>query len=116
MPSVCVRHFLRHAYEATFPTRDEALLTLYLTSSGSDTASFAAMVDDFISQYPTAVDGYVYRASLAVDGGRYADADRDMQHAVEKGDQKAEAHYNYSRIIYQKELYHQQQQSCTIQS
>lgn len=89
------------------PTRDEALLTLYLTSSSRDTASFAAMVDDFISQYPTAVDGYVYRASLAVDGGRYADADRDMQHAVEKGDQKSEAHYNYSRIIYQKELYHQ---------
>lgn len=102
-----------HLRKALPDTRDEALLTLYLASSGRDTSAFATLVDDFIKKYPQAVDGYVYRASLAVDGGHFNDADRDLRLAVEKGDQKAEAHYNYSRIVYQTVLFLQDKAPAT---
>lgn len=88
---------------------DQANLMLYLASSSSmDSVSFARLVEDFIRKFPNAADGYTYRAQIAVDANNFAAASRDMETAINKADNKDEAHYSYARMIYQKELYHTQ--------
>ena len=83
----------------------QAQLSLFVGASSLDSASYAALVDDFIEQFPQAGDGYITRAQLATDGNRFADADADLQQALKVSDKKDEVHYSYSRIIYQKLLY-----------
>lgn len=82
--------------------RDQALLMLYMAASAADSAAYATLTDDFISLFPDAPDGYVYRARLATAADRCADADRDMQKAISVATQKDETHYNYSQLICQK--------------
>ena len=84
---------------------DQALLTLYVAQASLDSASYATLVDDFIVRFPIAPDGYVYRAQLATNGRRFADAARDMEQAISVADKKDEAHFSYSKIIYEKEIY-----------
>ena len=84
---------------------DQAVLTMYLAGSTQDSLVYAQMVDDFIGKFPGAADGYVYRAQLLADANRFADAAADMDRAVEVGDKKDDALYNYARLIYQKEQY-----------
>ena len=84
---------------------DQALLTLYVAQAQLDSASYVQMIEDFISRFPDAPDGYTYRAQMATAGGRFADAARDMEQAIRVADKKDEAHLNYSKLIYQKEIY-----------
>ena len=80
----------------------QALLTLYLGSSALDSLAYAALVDDFMRQFPQNYNGYVYKAQLEANAQRYAEADRLMAQAVKVASAADEAHYNYSRLIYQK--------------
>lgn len=91
----------------------QAQLTLFMAASTLDSLGYAQLVDDFIQQFPDEQEGYVSRAQFAAAADRYADADRDMAQALkiaasgksEQGGGVAEAHYNYSRLIYQKLIY-----------
>lgn len=83
---------------------DQAILTMFMASSKLDTAAYASLVDDFIAKFPSAPDGYVYRAQVATASGRFADADKDMAQALKVADKKDEAHFSYSKLIYGKEL------------
>ena len=85
---------------------DQALLMLYLAGSSLDSLEYAALIDDFIAQFPNLSDGYSYRAQVAVNSGRFVDAARDMEKAISVAEKKDEAHYSYARLIYQKELYY----------
>ena len=88
------------------PTQiDQALLMLYMGASAADSASYAAMIDDFIEQFPQAPDGYTYRARLAATADRYDAASHDMEKAISVAEKKDEAHYSYAQLIYQKEIY-----------
>lgn len=78
----------------------QAILTLFISSSSSDTVAYAGIVDDFIAKFPTLPDGYVSRAHLNVAKGRYADADADMAKAIEVAEKKEDTHYNYAKMIY----------------
>lgn len=84
---------------------DQALLTSYVAGATLDSAAYETFINDFIIKFPNSADGYIYRAQSACNGGRFADAERDMEQAIKIAEKKDDAHYNYARMIYQKELY-----------
>ncbi|MCR5680752.1 MAG: serine protease [Prevotella sp.] len=84
---------------------EQAQLTLFMASAALDSLSFAGLVDDFIAQFPRNPEGYQYRAQNLADADRYADADADMAKAISVAEHPDEAHYAYSRLIYQKAVY-----------
>ena len=84
---------------------DQANLTMFVASSALDSANYAQLIEDFIQKFPNAYDGYVYRAQFEGNAGHFDAADRDMQQAVRLSEKKDEAHFAYSKLIFQKELY-----------
>ena len=84
---------------------DQAILTLYLASSTGDANSFVGLVDDFIEKFPQAPDGYSYKAQIMAAKDNYPEADKYMKLAIENATDKAEAHYNYAKMMYQNLLY-----------
>lgn len=82
----------------------QALLSLYLGASSLDSLGYVMLVDDFIQQFPQNHNGYLYKAQLAAGAHRYADADALMAQALKVASAADEVHYNYSRMVYQKEM------------
>lgn len=85
--------------------KDQALLTLMMATQTNDSIKHAAIVNDFISQYPTSVDGYTAQAQIYVNANEFDKAAKEMETAIKKAEKEDEAHYNYSNIIYEKEVY-----------
>ena len=83
----------------------EANVALFLASSKNDSLAYAELVNDMISQFPAAPDGYTYKAQLSAGSGDFASADRYMAEAIHVSDPKDEAHYNFARLIYDKQIY-----------
>lgn len=83
----------------------EAVLALYMASSRQDSASYVAMVKDFIIKFPHAADGYMYRAQIEASDNDFAAAEKDMEMAIKNSTQKDDAHYNYARMIYNKIIF-----------
>ena len=83
----------------------DANLILYMAGSTVDSATYVSLVDDFISKFPSAPEGYLYRANTKAAAGEFDAADSDMQLAVKTAEPKDFAHYNYARIIYNKWVY-----------
>ena len=83
----------------------EANLTLYLSASQMDSLSYAALIEDFIRQFPSAPDGYSARALRESAGGDFAAAEKDMEQAIKFSPTKDDAHFTYARMIYNKEVY-----------
>ena len=84
---------------------DQAILTLYLASSIGDANSFVGLVDDFIEKFPQAPDGYSYKAQIMAAKDNYPEADKYMKLAIDNATDKAEARYNYAKMMYQNLLY-----------
>lgn len=84
---------------------NQALLTLYVGQASLDSTAYDQMLTDFITRFPNAPEGYEYRAQIAASSHRFADAARDMDQAIKVADKKDEPHFNYSKLIYQKEVY-----------
>ena len=83
----------------------EANLVLYFAGSQSDSSEYVSLIHDFIQQFPNAPDGYIYRAQQETTAGDFAAAERDMEQALKLANPKDDAHFNYARIIYNKEIY-----------
>ena len=83
----------------------EAALVLYFSGSQTDSASYVSLINDFIQQFPSAPDGYTYKAQQEVAAGNFAAAERDMEQALKFADTKDDTHYIYARMIYNKEIY-----------
>lgn len=83
----------------------EALVSLFIGSTALDSIAMNTLVDDFISKFPTSVDGYVYRANRECAAADFSSADNDMQTALKIGDKKEEAHYNYAKMMFDKIVY-----------
>jgi tetratricopeptide (TPR) repeat protein len=83
----------------------EAVLALYMASSRQDSASYVAMVKDFIIKFPHAADGYMYRAQIESSNNDFAAAEKDMEMAIKNSTQKDDTHYNYARMIYNKIIF-----------
>ena len=83
----------------------EATLALFMANSQTDSVAYATLVSDFIEKFPSAPDGYTYRAQLESTSGDFASAEKDMNQAISLADKKDEAHFSYARLIYNKEIY-----------
>jgi tetratricopeptide (TPR) repeat protein len=83
----------------------EANLVLYFAGSQSDSAEYVSLIRDFIQQFPSAPDGYIYRAQQETAAGDFTSAERDMEQALKLANPKDDAHFNYARLIYNKEIY-----------
>ena len=83
----------------------EAALVLYFSGSQVDSAEYVSLINDFIQQFPSAPDGYTYRAQQEMAAGNFAAAERDMEQALKFADAKDDTHYIYARMIYNKEVY-----------
>ena len=83
----------------------EANLVLYLAASQMDSLSYINLIEDFIRQFPGEPDGYTARAIQAVNSGKFAAAEKDMEQAINVSNKKDDAHYSYARMIYNKEIY-----------
>ena len=86
--------------------QDEALLTMMMTGETTDSLKREAYIDDFIKRFPTATEGYSTKAMSYVNAGKYAEADKMMQTAIERATKKDEAHSEYAKVILQKQIYH----------
>lgn len=99
--------FRKTAVKMALPAElDQAVLTLYVAGQSKDSLTYATIIDDFIAAFPNAADGYTARARQHSLGFRYAEANKDMLKAIEVAEKKDDAHYNYSRLIYDKALNH----------
>ena len=83
----------------------EAALVLYFSGAQVDSAEYVSLIHDFIQQFPSAPDGYTYRAQQEMAAGNFAAAERDMEQALKFADAKDDTHYIYARMIYNKEVY-----------
>jgi tetratricopeptide (TPR) repeat protein len=83
----------------------QAQLMLFVAASGTDSVTYAGLVDDFIAKFPSEPDGYVYRAQLLAGQRRFDSASQDMEQALKVSAKPDETHFNYSKLIYQKEIY-----------
>ncbi|MBO4718731.1 MAG: tetratricopeptide repeat protein [Prevotella sp.] len=86
-------------------TLSDANLLIYLAGSSTDSATYAGLVNDMIEKFPKAPEGYLYRAQLAADAAKYADADKDMEQALKVAQEKDDVLFNYARMIYNKDIY-----------
>lgn len=83
---------------------EQALLTLLMAES-ADSIKRAAIVGDFVAQYPNRADGYSAMARIQVQANKFDDAAKTMETAVKQADNKDEAHAGYGKIIYDKLIY-----------
>lgn len=83
----------------------EAVLAIYMASSRQDSAAYVSLVEDFIRKFPNAADGYMYRAQIMASDNNFAAAEKDMEMAIKNSTQKDDTHYNYARMIYNKNIF-----------
>ena len=86
-------------------TLSEANLFIYMANSQTDSATYVALVNDFVRKFPNAADGYIYRAQISAAASDYANAESDMQQALKKATNKDDVLFNYARMIYQKDIF-----------
>lgn len=85
--------------------KEQAELALMMMGQSTDSLKYATLAEDFISKYPKDIDGYIAKAQIETDGNNFSEADKYMQKAIKNVEEKDDAHYNYAKIIYAKELY-----------
>lgn len=85
--------------------KQNALLMVMLAAERQDTAKYAGYLADYIKQFPKEVDGYTTSALNKSTYGDYKGAEADMQTALRLATDKAEAHSEYARVMYQKLIY-----------
>ena len=83
----------------------DANLMMFMAGSSADSATYIGLVEDFIRKFPSAPDGYTYRAQFVSGYGDFAAAERDMQQAIKLSENKDDAHFAFARMIYNKNLY-----------
>lgn len=85
--------------------RKQAQLMMMLSAESGDSAKYAGYISDYIELFPTEVDGYSANAMRKLGYDDYAGADADMQTALKKATNKAEAHSEYARVMFHKLVY-----------
>lgn len=81
---------------------NQALLAMMIASQKNDSLNYPATVEDFINMFPDKEDGYEYKATMLTDRHNFAGADEAMMKAIDVSTSKDNAHYYYSKLIYNK--------------
>ena len=84
---------------------EDANLMIYMAGASTDSATYVRLISEFIQKFPAAPDGYAYRAQFASSYGDFSSAEKDMEEAIRLSGNKDNEHYNYARMIYNKEIY-----------
>lgn len=84
---------------------NQATLTMYIAAQTLDSADYASLVSDFITKFPKASDGYIYRAQMETGADMFDEAAADMEKAIGLADKKDVTHSEYAKLIYQKEIF-----------
>lgn len=85
----------------------QALVYLYMASSVYAPNQYFDLLNDFISQYPNNMEGYLRRATYYINIGddtHYALAVEDLKKMLDVAEKKDEAHYNIAKLIYSYQL------------
>lgn len=85
--------------------KKDAQLMVMFSADQCDSAKYAGYVADYVTMFPDDVYGYSVSALHKVETGDFSGADADMQTAIRKSANKAEAHSEFSRVMYQKLVY-----------
>ncbi|WP_042372431.1 serine protease [Bacteroides neonati] len=89
-------------------TEEQALVFLYMASSQVSADEYAILLDDYVRQYPTSVDGYMRRANnwliTAKEDADLQKAAADMDQALKVAKKKDEVYYNLAKMIYNYQL------------
>lgn len=91
----------------TFPkalpdNEDQALVYLYINQS-SDSKTYEALLERFISQYPESPDGYMRKAIYLTGSGdslKFEEGRKALDKSYALSDDKAGSSYEYARLIY----------------
>lgn len=84
---------------------DQAVVALFMNQGSNANDNILGMADEFISKFPTASEGYNSKALYLSDKGQFAEAAKVMEEGIEKCEKKDEAHFDYSKLIFNKLLY-----------
>ncbi|MBR1402073.1 MAG: hypothetical protein IJ604_05685 [Prevotella sp.] len=85
--------------------KNQAQLLLMMAGQSGDSLKYESAINDFIEKFPGMNDGYEAKARLRANNMLFEEADEIMKDAIKKCESKDEAHYNYSKLIYDKLLY-----------
>jgi len=83
---------------------EEALVSLYLSQGTKDQTTRNRLIDRYIEKFPQSSNGYYFKAQTLTRNAQFDDARRLMETGIKSADDKAEAHYNYCQLIYEKEI------------
>lgn len=98
--------YAKTALRLSLPTdKQNALLMVMLAAECKDKAKYEGYLADYIKQFPKEVDGYATSALQKLTNNDWQGADADMQTALKVATDKAEAHSEYARVMYQKLIY-----------
>ena len=81
----------------------QALVYLYMSSSNLSKEEYLNLLNEFIKQYPKNSEGYSRRALCYMgygDDAHNALAEKDLQTMVEVNENKGDAYYNLSKLLY----------------
>ncbi len=81
----------------------QALVYLYMQSSQLSNDAYLELLNDFIAQYPKNTEGYIRRATFYMglgDDQHQAMAEKELEKMVGMAENKAEAHYNIAKLLY----------------
>ena len=67
-----------HVRKALPPTADQALLTLYVAAAQMDSTDYAALVEDFVADFPGEPEGYMTRARALMAGRQWDKAEEQL--------------------------------------
>lgn len=85
--------------------KKQAEIMLMFAADQKDSAKYVGYISDYIALFPHEVEGYSTSALRKVALNDFAGADADMQAALKQATNKAEAHSEYSRVMYNKLIY-----------
>ena len=81
----------------------QALVFLYMMSSQLEAEEYLSILNDFINMYPNNMEGYLRRATYYMDKNSdeiVSTVEENLQKTVDVAENKAEAHYNIAKLIY----------------
>lgn len=87
------------------PADQEQARIVMMMLSGADSIKYVSAAKDYIETYPSAIEGYPIAASAEASAGNLANAESIFNQALKNCSDKAAANYEYSKFIYNKELY-----------
>lgn len=85
------------------PTEEEALVFLYMRSSGNNPDEYLSLLNDFVEAYPNNAEGYQRRATLYVehyrDSAHFELAEKDMAKAMQLSTNPGDVYFSMSRMV-----------------